>query len=144
MRTPIDVQATLAALPFLHGRGKDTTEAEKRASFTTLSPYRDGGIFGGSFSGESQWERHQQGDEIVYIVDGATTLTLIADADAEPQAFEMKAGMMIVIPQGCWHLFEAPDGVTVMTVTPQPTEHLPATDPRSMALFDRLSAWRQR
>jgi mannose-6-phosphate isomerase-like protein (cupin superfamily) len=143
MIKPIDVKTELAALPFLHGRGPHTTDTEKRASFTTLAPYRDGGIFGGSFSGESQWERHPQGDEIVYIVDGATTLTLIApDADA-PQSFEMTAGMMIVIPQGCWHLFQAPVGVTIMTITPQPTEHLPADDPRSIALFAQLSAWRQ-
>jgi mannose-6-phosphate isomerase-like protein (cupin superfamily) len=139
----IDIKAELAALPFLHGRGKDTTEAEKRAAFTTLSPYRDGGIFGGSFSGESQWERHQQGDEIVHIVDGATTLTLIENDDAEPQSLDMTAGMMIVIPQGCWHLFQAPAGVTIMTITPQPTEHLPADDPRSIALFARLAAWSQ-
>ncbi len=138
----IDINAELASLPFLHGRREDTTEAEKRAAFTTLSPYRDGGIFGGSFSGESQWERHQQGDEIVYVLDGATTLTLIADDDADPQSLEMTAGMMIVIPQGSWHLFRAPVGVTIMTVTPQPTEHLPADDPRSVALFARLSAWR--
>lgn len=130
-------------MPVLHGRGKHTTDAEKKASFTTLSPYRDGGIFGGSFSGESQWERHQQGDEIVYIVDGATTLTLIANDDAEPQSCEMTAGMMIVIPQGCWHLFQAPVGVTVMTITPQPTEHLHADHPKSVELFAKLAAWSQ-
>ena len=143
MIKPIDVKAELAALPFLQGRGKDTTDAEKSASFTTMSPYRDGGIFGGSFSGESQWERHQHGDEIVYILDGATTLTLIADDAAEPQSFEMTAGMMVVIPQGCWHLLQAPVGVTIMTVTPQPTEHIPADDPRSIELFARLSACSQ-
>lgn len=143
MTKPIDVKGTLAALPFLHGRGKATTDAEKRASFTTLSPYRDGGIFGGSFSGESQWERHQKGDEIVYILDGATTLTLIADDSAAPQSFEMTAGMMVVIPQGCWHLFQAPEGVTIVTVTPQPTEHIRADDPRSVELFARLAAHSQ-
>lgn len=144
MIKPIDVKSELAALPFLHGRGKETTDAEKSASFTTLSPYRDGGIFGGSFSGESQWERHQQGDEIVYILDGATTLTLIADDTDAPQSFEMKAGMMVVIPQGCWHLFQSPEGVTIMTITPQPTEHIHADDPRSIELFDRLAAHNQR
>jgi hypothetical protein len=30
-----------------------------------------------------------------------------------------------------------------MTVTPQPTEHIDAQDPRSIALFARLSAQRQ-
>ena len=140
MNKPVNFKAELAALPVLHGRGKNTTDAEKKASFTTLSPYRDGGIFGGSFSGESQWERHQQGDEIVYILDGAATLTLIADEAEEPQSHEMTAGMMIVVPQGCWHLFRAPTGVTVMTITPQPTEHINAQDPRSVELFARLAA----
>ena len=143
MITPIDVKAALAALPFLHGRGPHTTDAEKRAAFTTLSPYRDGGIFGGSFADDSQWERHPHGDEMVYIVEGATTLTLIAPEAAAPQAFALTAGRLIVIPQGCWHLFEAPVGVTLMTVTPQPTEHLPAEDLRSRALFAQLAAWRQ-
>jgi len=32
--------------------------------------------------------------------------------------------MVVVVPQNAWHQFEAPDGVCVMTATPQPTEHL--------------------
>jgi mannose-6-phosphate isomerase-like protein (cupin superfamily) len=107
------------------------------------APYRDGGIFGGSFSGDSQWERHPHGDEIVDIVNGATTLTFIAPDAEAPQSFAMTAGMLIVIPQGCWHLLQAPVGVTLMTVTPHPTEHLAADDPRSVALCAQLSAWRQ-
>jgi mannose-6-phosphate isomerase-like protein (cupin superfamily) len=135
MMHAVDIKAELAKLPVLHGRGKDTPDDEKRASFTTLAPYRDGGIFGGSFSGESQWERHPQGDEIVQILDGAATLTLMTDDG--PQRFEMTAGTMIIVPQGCWHHFRAPDGVTVMTITPQPTEHIHADDPRSIALSAR-------
>lgn len=141
MLKAIDAKAELATLPFLHNRGKDTTDAEKSAAFTTLAPYRDGGIFGGSFSGESQWERHPQGDEIVQILDGAATLTVVTDDG--PQSFEMTAGMLIVIPQGCWHLFQAPEGVTVMTITPQPTEHINAQDPRSIELFGQLAAHNQ-
>ncbi len=37
--------------------------------------------------------------------------------------------MLIVVPQGHWHRFEAPDGVTVLSATPQPTEHTVAPDP---------------
>ena len=138
MIKPIDIKAELAKLPFLHGRGKDTTDAEKSASFTTLASYRDGGVFCGSFSGESQWERHEQGDEIVHVVDGATTLTIMTDEG--PESREMTAGMMVVIPQGSWHLFQSPTGVSIMTVTPQPTEHINAQDPRSIELFARLAA----
>ena len=38
--------------------------------------------------------------------------------------------MLIVVPRGCWHRFEAPNGVTPMTVTPLPTDHSTAEDPR--------------
>ncbi len=123
----VDIRAELAKLPFLHQRTQDTTRADAMASFISL-PYRDGGIFAGSFSGEGQWERHQQGDEIVYILDGAATLTMMTDES--PQAFDLTTGMLIVVPQGIWHRFQAPDGVTVMTVSPQPTENFRGDDPR--------------
>ena len=93
MLKAIDIKAELADLPFLHNRSKDTTAAEKQAAFTTLAPYRDGGIFSGSFSGISEWERHEKGDEIVHILDGATRLTIMTDEG--PESFEMTAGMMI-------------------------------------------------
>ncbi len=136
MLQPIDVNAELSKLSFLHNRNSDTTDEEKAKSFTTLADYRDGGIFTGSFSGVSQWERHEQGDEIVHVLDGATTFTIMTDDG--PQQFEMTKGMMMVVPQGHWHLFEAPEGVTIMTITPQPTEHIHADDPRSVEFFARL------
>ena len=40
------------------------------------------------------------------------------------------AGMLIVVPQGHWHRFEAPGGVTLLSATPQPTDHTSAADPR--------------
>ena len=136
MLKAIDIKAELEKLSSIHGSGKNTTAAEQSEAFITLAPYRDGGIFSGSFLGESHWERHQKGDEFVHILDGATTLTIVTDDG--PQSFEMTAGMMIVVPQGHWHLFQAPNGVTLMTITPQPTEHLHADDPRSIELSTRL------
>ena len=44
--------------------------------------------------------------------------------------FNLTAGMLIVVPQGCWHRFQAPDGVTVLSATPQPTDHSIAENPR--------------
>jgi len=127
----VDIQAELAGRPVLHGRGKETTDAEAKAAFATLAPFRDGSIFAGSFSGDSPWERHQNGDELVHILDGATTLTIMTDNG--PQSFEMRKGMMIVVPQGHWHRFHAPEQVTVLTATPQPTDHTFAADPRTVA-----------
>jgi mannose-6-phosphate isomerase-like protein (cupin superfamily) len=126
----VDIRAELAGRPVLGARGKDTTEAEAREAFAVLAPFRDGSIFAGSFSGESPWERHQKGDELVQVLDGTTTLTIMTDSG--PQSFKLAAGMIIVVPQGHWHRFHSADQVTVLSATPQPTEHTRAEDPRAV------------
>lgn len=125
----VDIEAALAGRPMLRDRTRHTAEADAEAAFATLAPFRDGAVFAGHFSGESPWERHLNGDELVHILDGATTLTIIIDD--EPRQFEMTGGMLVVVPQGCWHRFQSPNGVTVLTMTPQPTEHTTKEDPRS-------------
>ena len=125
----VDIKAELAGRPVLHGRSKATTESEAKAAFAVLAPFRDGSIFAGSFSGDSSWERHRNGDELVHILNGAATLTIMTEGG--PQSFALRAGMLIVVPQGHWHRFHAPDGVTVLTATPQPTDHTSAEDPRT-------------
>jgi mannose-6-phosphate isomerase-like protein (cupin superfamily) len=132
MVTVIDINAEFGKLRTLHGRTPETPEAEREGAFAKLAPYRDGGMFAAKFSGESAWERHPNGDEIVQIVEGATIVHLMT-ADG-PQSVALKAGMVIIVPQNTWHRFEAPDGVSLVTATPQPTEHLTVTidDPRTL------------
>ena len=107
-------------------------EAERQGAFARLAPYRDSAINAAKFSGEGPWERHQNGDEIVQVVDGATMFHIMTDNG--PQSFALKAGMVVIVPQGKWHRFEAPDGVSLVTTTPQPTEHLTFAidDPRTL------------
>jgi mannose-6-phosphate isomerase-like protein (cupin superfamily) len=126
----VDIQAELAGRPVLHGRSTATTEAEAKVAFAVLAPFRDGSIFAGSFSGDSSWERHRNGDELVQILNGAATLTIMTEGG--PQTFALRAGMLIVVPQGHWHRFHVPDEVTVLTATPQPTDHTSAEDPRGV------------
>ncbi len=128
MTEPVDIAATLATLPVLHGRD-ETTEEQADAAFAQLGTLGNAGVFAGSFSGRSPWERHANGDELVHILAGATTLTIMTDTG--PVAHDMTAGMLIVVPQGAWHRFDAPDEVTVLTATPQPTDHTFADDPRT-------------
>lgn len=127
----VDLNAEFAQLRTLEDRTPTTNAAARRDSFSALLPYRDGAVFAAKFSGKGAWERHPQGDEIVQIVAGETTLRLITAAGRETLA--LKAGMLIVVPQNAWHQFEAPNGVSVVTATPQPTEHLYADvdDPRT-------------
>ena len=119
MTEAIDINATLATLNFLEGR---TRFSDTTGTFARVTEYRDGAIFTGGFSGVSQWERHPNGDEIVQILKGSVTLSLITPEGQE--RLDLKAGMIAIVPQGAWHQFNAPDGVTIMTTTPQPTEHI--------------------
>ncbi|MDX1575694.1 MAG: cupin domain-containing protein, partial [Kiloniellales bacterium] len=121
MAKAVHVETELAKLPVLRGRRPDTPAEAANAAFATLAKLGEGGVFAGSFDGESPWERHPKGDELVHILKGRTRLTLLTEAG--PQVLEMAAGMLTVVPRGTWHRFHAPDGVTVLTVTPQPTDH---------------------
>ncbi|HEV2301769.1 MAG TPA: cupin domain-containing protein [Stellaceae bacterium] len=132
MITILNLAAEFAKLEMLRGRTPATPAAEREGAFARLAPYRDGAIFTAKVAGEGAWERHPQGDEIVQIVDGATILHVMTDDG--PQSFPLGMGMLAIVPQNTWHRFEAPDGVSLMTATPQPTEHLTVAvdDPRTV------------
>ena len=135
----IDLNAEVGKLAMLRGRRPETTEAERKASggFATLAPFRDGNIYSAKFSGNAAWERHPNGDELVQIVDGATTLHIMTAKG--PQSFALKAGMVAIVPQNTWHRFESPGGVSIVTATPKPTEHLTVDveDPRTLTDTER-------
>ncbi len=124
----VHIETELAELPVLRGRKPDTPADEVDKAFATLADLGDGGVYAGSFEGDSAWERHPKGDELVHILAGETRLTLLTEDG--PQELVLTAGMLTVVPQGTWHRFQASDGVTVLTVTPQPTDHSTAEDPR--------------
>jgi mannose-6-phosphate isomerase-like protein (cupin superfamily) len=137
----IDLKAKLGSMPMLRGRRPETTEAERQASgaFVTLAPYRDGNIYSAKFSGDAAWERHPNGDELVQVVEGATTLHVMTENG--PQSYELSAGMAVVVPQNTWHRFHAPNGVSIVTATPRPTEHLTVDveDPRTLSTAERAA-----
>jgi len=128
----IDLNAELAKLTMLRGRGPLDSTEQKKDAIVRLAPYRDGSIFASKFSGDSGWERHRQGEEIVEIVDGAATLHLLTEDG--PRSVALSAGMMVIVPVGMWHRFDSPNGVTLITATPQPTDHpaIDVDDPRSL------------
>jgi len=142
MTTILDLKGTLAKMPMMQGRRPESTEAERKATgaFVTLAPYRDGNIYSAKFSGDAAWERHPSGDELVQVVDGATILH-IASEDG-PLSYALSAGMAVIVPQNMWHRFHAPDGVTLVTATPKPTEHLTVDveDPRTLTDTQRAAA----
>jgi len=129
--TIIDLNAELAKLRMLQ-RTPATTRAEREGSAARLALYRDGGIFASKSAGKGGWERHPNGDELVQIVDGHATLQIVTEDG--PQSVELSAGMLAIVPQGAWHRFDNPDGVTLITATPGPSEYvrLDIEDPRTV------------
>jgi mannose-6-phosphate isomerase-like protein (cupin superfamily) len=118
---PISLHGAIESLTFLPDRTPSGGATPGLSAFLQLSEYRDGGIFVGHWAGQSEWERHTVGDEIVMVVDGSTTIFFLSD-DGEESA-RLAAGTLIVVPEGTWHRFETPEFVKLLSVTPQPTDH---------------------
>jgi mannose-6-phosphate isomerase-like protein (cupin superfamily) len=134
MIQPVDLHRDLAGLPMLKERYGHPTDAESLKSFATLAAYCDGGISATHFSGSSGWERLPHRDEVVQILEEATRFDIIVDAVM--QSLELSAGMLVVVPPGCWHCFTSETGVKVLTVTPKPTPHTHVDDPRTAVVED--------
>lgn len=117
----ISLPKAFEQLTFLEGRRPNTPSEDMTQCFAQLSGYRDGAITIGHYAGNSEWESHPQGDEVVMVIEGETTVFLWEDA--QEVAHRLGAMDLIVVPQGQWHRFETPKGVKILTVTPQPTEH---------------------
>jgi mannose-6-phosphate isomerase-like protein (cupin superfamily) len=133
-KTPsiIDLNAELAKLTSFR-RTPHATRADTKGSVAQLASYRDGLVLAIKFSGKDHWERHLTGDELIHILDGSATLEIVCD-DGPPQSFELRAGMIAVIPQGAWHRFHSSEGLTEIAVTPFPGEtiELDVDDPRTV------------
>jgi mannose-6-phosphate isomerase-like protein (cupin superfamily) len=118
---PISINEAIAQLTFLPDRTPAGVDDDAADAFKRLSAYRDGAIFVGHWAGRSEWERHNAGDEIVMVVDGTTTIFFLHGETEHPAT--LSAGELVVVPRGTWHRFETPEAVTVLSVTPQPTDH---------------------
>ena len=130
-RTPsiIDLDAEVAKLTMFRGLTPRTTRDERRGSATLLGPYRDGILFAGKNAGTSHWEDHAK-DELVHVLDGTKILDIVCD-DGPPKSFEVRAGMIAIVPKGTWHRFRSAEGGTTWSAT-LPGDHieLDVDDPR--------------
>ena len=119
--TPISITAAFSRLGFLANRTPETSDEAAEGAFAMLSKYRDGAVFIGHYAGNSKWERHVNGDEIVFVIEGETTLILLVKDKEVTNA--LGQGELLVVPENTWHRFETSKAVKIMSVTPQPTDH---------------------
>jgi mannose-6-phosphate isomerase-like protein (cupin superfamily) len=63
-------------------------------------------------------EMHPDGDELLYLVSGAVTVTLeLSDGNTE---VDLGAGDAIVVPQGVWHQITSREPAQLIHLTPGP------------------------
>jgi len=126
----INLTAELAKLTMFRGLTPTTTRAERRGSGMQLGPYRDGILIAGKSAGTSHWEDHAE-DELVHVLDGTKILDIVCD-DGPAKSFEVRAGMIAIVPQGTWHRFRSAEGGTTWSATlPGGHIELDVDDPRT-------------
>ena len=81
---PVSIDDAVAGLRFLPDRSPFTTAEQSEGVFATLADYREGGVFIGRWAGTSEWERHTVGDEIVMVLEGATTIFFLTEDGERP------------------------------------------------------------
>jgi mannose-6-phosphate isomerase-like protein (cupin superfamily) len=71
------------------------------------------------------WEMHPAGDELLYLLSGATAVVLAGGAGAE-RTVELRAGEAYVVPRGTWHRLAVRKPGVLLFITPGAgTEHRP-------------------
>lgn len=111
-------------------------------AFEKLAPFNHGGVFVGRFTGQTPWERHRHGDELVQVLDGEVDITLLTRR--KPVHMTLRAGGIFIVPRGLWHRQHARTEVTLLSATPTPTDMSFADNPRSNKRLERPGGKRGR
>lgn len=85
----------------------------------------------GAFVGRPPWERHTAGDELLHVLTGECVLTILEGDDEHTRT--LQGGNLVVVPRGRWHANDAPDGVTMLYITPRDGNQHSWDDPRRLA-----------
>ncbi len=70
----------------------------------------------GRYAGQSPWERHRNGDELLYVLDGEVTITVLSDGEEEHET--LRSGCLFVVPKDRWHQLDTSEGVSVFFASP--------------------------
>lgn len=125
-----DLGEALSRLPALK-IGDDTTSAEADAAVAEIATLSGASVSVGRFSGQSPWERHANGDELLDVLEGEAEITVLTDDG--PLHRTLRAGSVFVCPRGLWHRQYSAEGITALYATPKPTQISFADDPRPEA-----------
>lgn len=118
----------MQGLPFDMLSGKIAYDADHRAQRVDWPPRDQGLDTARSLLGlwivdddasvhADHWERHPDGDETLFMLEGRLRLYLETDAPS-PNPVIISAGEAVVVPQGIWHRLEVVEPGRLLTLTP--------------------------
>jgi len=124
-----DLADALSGIPELvitpETTGEDVDAAVR--PITTLGPCMVGVM---RYAGQTPWERHPDGDELLHVLEGAVEVSVLTDDG--PTHVRMDAGSVFVCPRGLWHRQLPQPSVTMLFGTPSETTEVSfAEDPRA-------------
>jgi mannose-6-phosphate isomerase-like protein (cupin superfamily) len=67
--------------------------------------------------GKSPWEKHTNGDELLFVTDGQVSIEVLED-DGSSKSFQVGDGQLFVVPTGKWHQLTTTDNVNIMFASP--------------------------
>lgn len=71
------------------------------------------------------WERHPEGDETLYLLEGRVAITLAQHGTAE-RHLNLEAGQAFIVPKGVWHRLDVLEPCRLFFISsPKGTEHRP-------------------
>jgi mannose-6-phosphate isomerase-like protein (cupin superfamily) len=103
-------------------------DAEPDSSIQSFSFH---GCTGGvtAFRGRPPWEFHGGGEELLFILSGRSELTVLGPGG--PTVSTLRPGHLALVPAGHWHSNDAPDGVTMLWITPDEGNRHSREEPRA-------------
>ena len=110
-------------------------ESLEEMTFRTLADFGDGaiGVFWSEAGGPSPWEMHPECDELLHVLEGEIEVEVLPHQGGPAERARVATGEMIVIPRGHWHRQDVLVRTHELYLTPGPTEHSTAEDPREEA-----------
>jgi mannose-6-phosphate isomerase-like protein (cupin superfamily) len=108
---PMKVQDLATALAELQTLADSRGRANK-----ALGAFNEYSLGMGRYTGTSPWERHLNGDELLYVLDGDVTITVLTDG--APLEESLRAGSLFVVPRGLWHQLDAHPAVCILYASP--------------------------
>ena len=100
--------------------------ASVREAFTALSQRANESL--GSFdesligigryvAGSSPWEKHHNGDELLFVTDGEVLIEVLEDSGSS-WTERLTEGSLFVVPRGKWHQLTASENVNILYISP--------------------------